>query len=123
MGLLARGQTVANRLLTQAAGVTIVYTRNGRTCSPTAWPGSTRDEAETIGTGGRFDANSRTYLILASTLQFDGDLVEPADGDVIIETISGIERRYEVRPIAEEMSWSWSGPEQTRYRVRTVPIA
>lgn len=73
--------------------------------------------------GSSLRVDSRDFLIRATDYLIDGEQVEPADGDLIIETVDGTELFYELRPFAGEASARPMDQFRTRWRCHTKQVA
>lgn len=83
-----------------------------------ATPGTTRVEQE-FDDGSSLRMQSRDYLIATDDYRFDDALTEPRDGDLIIETVDGVERQYELRPFAGESCARPMDQSRAMWRVHT----
>lgn len=120
MGLLHRGTAMLNRCMGVAGGVTVTYTRAADPGNPVtiaaesgrAWVGRTAF-ASNAQDKARLVWGDRDYLILASALP-----AEPAEGDRIAETVSGVACVFEVlEPDTGEPAWRWADEGRTVYRL------
>lgn len=66
-----------------------------------ATPGTTTVEQE-MDDGSSMRTQSRDYLIATDDYRFGGTLYDPQDGDLVVETVAGVERQYELRPFGGE---------------------
>ena len=115
MGLLADGQTMLNRLLKTAGGVSIIYTRGAKSITMTAIPGRTVFASNMVD-GARIEFGDRDYLIAVADLTFG----EPALGDRITEAVTDGTRIFEVMtPNTGEPAWRFSDQGRTLWRVHT----
>ncbi|MFO0806038.1 MAG: hypothetical protein U0791_23275 [Gemmataceae bacterium] len=124
MGLSLNNAAWLNRMLGAAAGVTITYTRGATTIPITAASGDAtvgREQSTSEREGGpRKEWFDRDYLIRVSALSALG---EPQEGDLITETINGVERSYKImRPSNGERAWRFSDTEDHCYRVHTKRV-
>lgn len=111
---LARG---LDRLREQA-GKTITYTRGASSVSLTAVVGQSAHE-QLDETGMPITAQSRDYLIKASSLVLASVAVLPQQGDEI--TDSGA--TFAVRSVGSEAPWRYSDLSRTTIRVHTVEVS
>ena len=123
MGLLNSAAWL-NRMLGTAAGVAITYTRGATTLTITEASGDAtvgREQSTSEREGGpRKEWFDRDYLIRVSALTTLG---EPQEGDLIAETINGVERAYKImRPSNGERAWRFSDTEETCYRLHTKRV-
>lgn len=65
---------------------------------------------------------TRDYLLRAIDLILDGSQVEPKAGDVILETIAGKIRTYQVMSLAGGEAWRYSDRYYNVLRVHTKQI-
>ena len=125
MGLLQRGESFLNSKLGQAAAVAITYARGATEIDITeadeqAWIGRTAFSSSRVD-GPRIEWGDRDYLIAVAALS---DLGEPAEGDLITETINGTACEFKVlRPDTGEPAWRFSDPTRTRYRVHVKQVS
>ena len=62
----------------------------------------------------------RDYLITAADYVFGGVIVEPQDGDQIIEVDGDVTRTFEaMSPDSDEPSWRYSDPHRVMLRIHT----
>lgn len=114
----------AARTARAAAGVQIVYRRDGQTCDAPlmATIGRTsRQNYEADGLVSRVEA--RDYLFAPEDCTLAGEQLEPAAGDQIDEVQGDVTFTYEVRPLGQEPCWRWSDPHRVTRRVHTILIA
>lgn len=115
MGMLADGQTMLNRRLKEAGGLTVVYSRGLASSELTARLGNTlfsglNDQAIGIKRG------QRDYLIEVADLVLDGEATTPHTGDRITE--ADAETVWEVcEPVTGEPAWRYSDQGRTLFRV------
>jgi hypothetical protein len=121
MGLLQRGQAMLNRQMKTAAGVSVVYMRDNAAAELIAWVGNEVSQTLEPTTGTRLDDRERDYLVDLCEMRRTG-FDEPAVGDVIIETINGVDVQWEIRPRDNAPAWRWSDTGRTRYRFSTRRI-
>jgi len=102
-GLLYSGASWQSGQLTANASVLVTLRRSGYSdvTDVPATVGTTAIEQE-MEDGSSLRIDSHDFLIATSAYQFGGVVVEPADGDIVIETVAGIERQYQLRPFAGE---------------------
>ena len=50
---------------------------------------------------------SYDYTITAALLVLDGKVIEPREGDLIVETIAGAERTHEVVMLGDKPCFEW----------------
>lgn len=100
------------------AAVSVEYRRGGDTAVVPAVIGQTvrRTSPEA---GGGIERTDRDWLIVPADLVINGEQVEPAAEDLIVETVGDKTRTYEVRPAVDEPAWRWSDPRHSRYRIHT----
>ncbi|MDI1342504.1 MAG: hypothetical protein PSV22_00175 [Pseudolabrys sp.] len=115
----------ADRFLTSQmrkhAATEVVYARGDDSVTVMATVGRTQREIEDAsGSVHRWDA--RDYLITASDLRLGGLVVEPQEGDRIIEKGEGRSTViHEVRAaFSGQAPWSWSDSSRTTVRVHTA---
>lgn len=101
--------------------VTVTYSRDSDSVELKATIGQTGFELQNE-FGVAYTETARDYLITASLLILDGDTVEPAEGDLIVETVGGESRTFEVRAPDGGPAWRWSDPEAKQYRVHTQEV-
>jgi len=103
------------------AGVTVTYQRAGQQAQLAAVVGQTIfEQADDYGVVTRIE--SRDFLVSAADLQFDGQPIEPARGDRIVETdLTGM-HTYEVMAPGDEPPWRYSDPYRQVYRIHTKQI-
>jgi hypothetical protein len=118
MGLMSRASIFLNNSLNTAAGVEVVYARGVVAASLTAWVGNEIIQTLEPMTGTRLDDRERDYLVDYAEMSRTG-FDEPAVGDVVIETINGVDVQWEIRPNERGPAWRWSDTGRTRYRFRT----
>lgn len=119
VNLLQAGATWQAARLAEIAAVSVTLRRTGETdVTVSATPGRTPLEVDNgDGTSLRFE--SRDYLIEAADYAFAGTVTEPAEGDLILETISGVTRTYAVLPIPGESCWRYCDQNRVLIRVHT----
>lgn len=113
--LLNTAMTWLNSTLQQSAGDVIVYQRGSSTVSITAVVGATDGERMDAG-GMAYSFTSKDFMIEASDLVLDGEIVVPSRGDRI--TYGG--RSYTVVVMQTgEQPYRESGTGSSVYRVHT----
>ena len=106
---------------TAAAGVTVTYQRGEQQAQLTAVVGQTIfEQTDEYGIINRTE--SRDFLIAVEDLALDGQPIEPARGDRIIETDSTGTHTYEVMAPGDEPPWRFSDPHRQVYRIHTRQI-
>lgn len=109
-----------DEMLGAVAGVSLTYTRGATTLTLAASDGDAsigrEDSASDRDGGTRIESSGRVYFVRVSALT----LGEPAEGDLIQETVNGVARRYKVmRPETGDRAWRFWDAEQTVYRIHT----
>jgi hypothetical protein len=66
---------------------------------------------------------SRDYIVAVEDLVLDGEAIEPAPGDQIIEGDLDDGVKYEVMAIGGEGCWRWANHLRTAYRIHTKQAA
>ena len=72
--------------------------------------------------GMRHRAEQRDYIFEAALLILGGSVVEPADGDEIVDTAEGATRTYVVASAAGEVGWRYTDRYHTMLRVHVKEI-
>lgn len=108
--------------LQRVAGVSVSLRRRGYAdVSVTALPGSTMVEQIT-GDGSSMRSQSRDYLISVSDYAFGGSVSTPQVGDLIVETVDGVEQLYQLLPFAGEACARHSDQTRVTWRCHTKLI-
>lgn len=123
-GLNAVGSAWQATAQAESASITVTLRRPGYddVTGVAAVVGTTAIEQE-LEDGSSLRVDSHDFLIKASDYLIDGEQVEPADGDLIIETVDGVELFYELRPFAGEASARHMDQFRTRWRCHTLQVA
>lgn len=79
-----------------------------------------REVADQFGT--RVSGSDRDFVIKATDYVIDGSVVEPEDDDIIVDVSSGTAVEYEVRPMEDLDSASWSDNYGVAWRIHTVRV-
>jgi hypothetical protein len=117
--LLATGAAWQAAHLKASVSLTVTLRRRGYAdVVVSATPGATRVEQE-YDDGSSLRMQSRDYLIATDDYRFGGVLTEPRDGDLVIETVDGVERQYEARPFAGESCARPMDQSRVMWRVHT----
>ena len=106
------------KTLQSAAGVDIVYARGDRTVSLRAVPGDTSFVQQT-GEGYMETVESRDFIFPAADLNLGGSPVLPDRGDMITETVNGVEQSYPVTSGGASRYFRYADPYRTILRVHT----
>jgi hypothetical protein len=124
--LAARGTAWLNRKERAAAGVPVIYSREGFPDLPlTAVVGQPLPEVSIpgVGTGNslpvRVEATHRDFLITAAALTLGGNAVEPKVGDRIADAAG---QKWECCRRGTEPAWRYSDTERTTFRIHTKPV-
>lgn len=105
--------------LTAAAGVLITLKRGtSTTLAVKAVPAETRRDTQTF-EGLPITIRTRDYIIKASDYLIGAVAVEPAEGDLIEETLGAMVNVYELVPKFGEPAWRWSDQRHSAYRVHS----
>lgn len=118
MTLMQRAPSFLNSKLKTAAGITVVYMRENAAAELIAWVGNEVVQTLEPTQGTRLDDRERDYLVDLCEMTRTG-FNEPAVGDVVIETINGVDVQWEIRPRDNAPAWRWSDTGRTRYRFST----
>jgi hypothetical protein len=125
--LLAKGQALLARLMVRDAtpAGAVTYLRDAETLDLTgkAWVGRTVFTRIPREGGAAIVFGDRDYLVIATDLVFDSEVVEPRRGDRIVEVIAGVEVTFEVIDPFGEPAWRWSDPGRMVYRIHTKEVA
>ena len=109
--------------LQESASITVSLRRNGQeTTGVTAMVGTTQAVAEEAD-GTILTLRSRDFIIAVADYEISGSVVEPASGDLIVETSGEDEIRYEVVPFADEPNSRYFDPQRNAWRIHTKQIA
>ncbi len=71
----------------------------------------------------RTSVRSRTYVIDATAYTVGGTAVEPRDGDVIHETLSGAALKFRVMSVAGKPAFEPDDADHVRWLVRTKQVS
>ena len=115
--LLERGMTMVARVLPEAAGGDIVYSRGASSVTITATFGRSQFMVESAGET-RIEHTDRDFLFPAASLVLDGVAVTPQKGDRV--TVGA--EVFEVLPIDGKQCYRTSDPQGTMIRVFTKKI-
>jgi len=88
---------LAGKLLT-GSPLTVSLRRRGYEDVVVSARTGTTAVVEELGDGSSQRHETADYLIKCDDYRFGGAISDPQDGDLIIETIDGVERQYELRP-------------------------
>lgn len=106
------------KTLQSAAGVDIVYARGDRTVNLRAVPGDTSFVQQT-GEGYMETVESRDFIFPAADLTIGGTATLPERGDVVTETVNGVEQTYPVTSGGSSRYFRYADPYRTILRVHT----
>ena len=109
MNLFDRANSVLQRVLGDAVGVSVRYRKAGSEHILTGWLGRTLFNVLTSN-GNRIEWGEIDLLLPASNFT-------PAAGDRVAITIRDSEILYEVKPPSGEPAWRWSDPQRTTWRI------
>lgn len=109
--LLAQGAAWLEQQRTRHLATTVTYVRDDLQIEIAATVGRTKYETDD-GTAVRVEFTDRDYLILAADLVLDGQVKEPARGDLIREG----PREFEV------LDWRFSDPYRQTLRITTKHV-
>jgi hypothetical protein len=116
-----------NASLNANAGIAVTLSRKTDTgtvtCDAVAVIGRTVFSRVRKGTAGpSIEFGLRDYFVAAADYKLGdtGEVVEPADGDRIIDDLAG--KLFELRPIEGEKSWRYSDPEFRTLRLHVQEI-
>src|SRR5687767_14536508 len=105
--LLSRSATWLGTKLQAAGGRAVVYRRGTKDVAITITPLDLEEvveETEDVGT----EIDNHDWSITASELVLNGETINPQQGDVIEETLNGVEYEYQVLPRAvNKPAWAW----------------
>lgn len=123
MPLLDNAQWLSD-MLGSTDGVALTYTRGATVITITAASGYATVGREEVSSdrdrGTRKEWRDRDYLIQVAALT---ELGEPAEGDLITETINGTVRKFKVmRPDTGDKAWRYSDTEELTYRLHTKRV-
>jgi hypothetical protein len=117
--MFERGRAMINRRAKQAAGVSVVYARDGNTISITATPGRTRFQSS-LDDGVRMEWGELDFSVVMADLVFGGVMSEPRLGDRITRTVDGPPTNGAYWDDGTPMDWDdrspvlWEEPVYTR---------
>jgi len=104
-----------------AAGITVTYSRGADSVSLTAVVGqSSFDEVDAMGIVERIE--SRDYFVDVTKLILNSVTVLPGIGDSIVETVDGIDYKYEVMTLDSQPAWRYSDVHRYALRIHTKQI-
>ncbi len=117
--MLQDGATWLSGQLKNSSGRVVTYRRGFRTVENlTATP--YEQEAEVASAGGLNTVVTwYEWTIAAADLVIAGAVVEPQEGDQIIETLSGVTTTWEVMPVAKRKHFDWLDSSGILLKVRT----
>jgi hypothetical protein len=104
------------------ASTEVVYTRVSASATVPATIGRSTFQLDD-GTGVITQVESRDYIVAVEDLVLDGEAIEPAPGDQIIEGDLDDGVKYEVMAIGGEGCWRWANHLRTAYRIHTKQAA
>ena len=110
------------KTLQTAAGVEIRYTRGERSVLVRAVPGET-NFVRSDGEGYMESSISRDFMFPAADLGIGGTPVLPERGDVITETVGGVETTRPVTPASGDRVFRYCDPYHQVLRVHTRETA
>jgi hypothetical protein len=129
---MSRQRTATERLVSRLKsrdGVSVVYLRNvGQSgeqrlaLTVVALGHRSGNELNQNNQVGRFDYETRDYLIEVADLVEFGLEFEPSQGDRILETINGVEKTYLICPNESERCWRHTDQTQVAIRVHTKEV-
>jgi hypothetical protein len=117
---------IANDLFAEAFGIEggVTLCRAGwETAAVPAEVVLTNHESLDEASGFVSTVQSRDYLIATDAYQINGEVVEPRAGDVLRETIGGVECQFQVMPIANGRASEWFAAGGERWIIRTKRVA
>lgn len=114
----------ADDLLAEAFGGSITLRRGGSTTTGvSAQVIITDHDAIDDQSGMTVSVQSRDFLIRVEAYAFGGTAVEPRAGDVIVETVNGVECQFELMPIGRRPAFEWAAADGRRWIVRTKKVS
>lgn len=107
----------------QYAGRTVIYRRGSEsTVIDGATKGKTSGELQTEH-GMTISSDITDWIIPVRALVFDGQSMEPEEGDNIVERLNGSEVVWEVASPGEpEPAWKYEGQYRLAYRIHTKEV-
>lgn len=123
--LLERGATwIGAKLKSEGvAGRTVRYVRRGRSIANLQCSVAMQDYEVLQEDGSLTLVKSFDYTITAALLVLEGETIEPREGDLIVETIAGAERTFEVVTIGNKPCFEWQDTAGILLLVHTQRIA
>lgn len=127
--LLRAGVKMLNSLQRESCSQSVTYQRGSDSVTVRATISSSRGETQ-LEYGVRETWEARDFLISCDDLVLDGDRVEPAEGDRIVESalnesdeVVSTETYVVLPPNEHEPAWRYSDEHRLRYRIHTKPLS
>jgi hypothetical protein len=109
--------STALRTVRRVAGGKVTFKRGSQSVELTAAVGSKLHRDDDLVEGTSVRIVTRDYLIGVAELKLDYQLVEPQEGDLIID---GSNQYKVVSAVEGEPCWSYSDTAQSTYRIHTI---